>query len=69
MLSHYTEFKSNLKLAIPLMIGGLGQVLFSLVDNFMVGNFLGAEKRQKGLLHIFLLVARKQLTIYVYTIF
>ena len=44
MRIHYQEFKKNLALAIPIMIGGLGHVLFSLVDNLMVGNILGAEK-------------------------
>ena len=44
MKLHYRELKNNLQIAIPMMITGLGHVLYGLVDNLMVGNFLGAEK-------------------------
>ncbi len=42
VLRNYSkEFKTNLKLAAPIMMGQLGQVLVGLVDNLMVGD-LGA---------------------------
>jgi len=42
LLSKYTkEFPQNIKLAVPVMIGQVGQILVGLVDNIMVGK-LGA---------------------------
>lgn len=42
MLSKYTkEFPKNIQLAVPVMIGQVGQILVGLVDNIMVGK-LGA---------------------------
>ncbi len=44
VLSNYTkEFKYNLKLALPVMLGQLGHVMVGLVDNLMVGRLGAAE--------------------------
>ncbi len=44
MLSNYTkEFRQNLKIAYPVMLGQLGHILVALADNLMVGR-LGAAQ-------------------------
>ncbi|MEC8682800.1 MAG: MATE family efflux transporter, partial [Bacteroidota bacterium] len=44
MLSNYTkEFRHNLKIAYPVMLGQLGHILVALADNLMVGR-LGAAQ-------------------------
>ena len=44
MLAEYTkEFKYNLKLATPVILGMLGHTFVSLVDNIMVGQLGSAE--------------------------
>lgn len=44
MLHAYTkEFRQNLKIAYPIMLGQLGHVLVGLVDNLMVGHLGAAE--------------------------
>lgn len=47
MLSHFfkyqSEFKANLKLALPIIAGQVGQIIVNIVDNLMVGQ-LGAAQ-------------------------
>ena len=35
------QYKANLKLALPIILAQLGQVIVQLVDNIMVGNYGG----------------------------
>ncbi|MDY0781445.1 MATE family efflux transporter [Tenacibaculum sp. IB213877] len=58
-LSSYTsEFKKNLKIAYPVMLGQLGHVLVGLADNLMVGKLgaapLASVSLANGLMFIFL---------------
>ena len=58
-LSRYTsEFKRNLNLAYPVMLGQLGHVLVGLADNLMVGKLgataLASISLANGLIFIFL---------------
>ena len=58
MLSIYTkEFKYNLKLATPVMLGMLGHTFVSLVDNIMVGQLGSAELAAVSLGNSFIFIA------------
>ena len=58
MLSIYTkEFKYNLKLATPVMLGMLGHTFVSLVDNIMVGQLGSAELAAVSLGNSFVFIA------------
>ena len=58
MLTNYTkEFKYNLKLATPVMLGMLGHTVVSLVDNIMVGQLGSAELAAVSLGNSFIFVA------------
>ena len=58
MLSSYTkEFKYNLKLATPVMLGMLGHTFVSLVDNIMVGQLGTAELAAVSLGNSFVFIA------------
>ena len=58
MLSAYTkEFKYNLKLATPVMLGMLGHTFVSLIDNIMVGQLGSAELAAVSLGNSFIFIA------------
>jgi len=58
VLSIYTkEFKYNLKLATPVMLGMLGHTFVSLVDNIMVGQLGSAELAAVSLGNSFIFIA------------
>ncbi|OIQ30662.1 MAG: MATE family efflux transporter [Bacteroidetes bacterium MedPE-SWsnd-G2] len=58
ILNNYTkEFKYNLKLATPVMMGMLGHTFVSLVDNIMVGQLGTAELAAVSLGNSFIFVA------------
>ncbi len=58
MLSIYTkEFKYNLKLAAPVMLGMLGHTFVSFVDNIMVGQLGSAELAAVSLGNSFIFIA------------
>ncbi len=58
MLKAYTkEFKYNLKLATPVMLGMLGHTFVSLVDNIMVGQLGSAELAAVSLGNSFIFIA------------
>lgn len=58
MLSAYTkEFKYNLKLATPVMLGMLGHTFVSLIDNIMVGQLGAAELAAVSLGNSFIFIA------------
>lgn len=58
MLTSYTkEFKYNLKLATPVMLGMLGHTFVSLVDNIMVGQLGTAELAAVSLGNSFIFIA------------
>ena len=58
MLSSYTkEFKYNLKLATPVMLGMLGHTFVSLIDNIMVGQLGSAELAAVSLGNSFIFIA------------
>ncbi|MCB0446028.1 MAG: MATE family efflux transporter [Gelidibacter sp.] len=58
ILSQYTkEFKYNLKLASPVMLGMLGHTFVSLVDNVMVGQLGSAELAAVSLGNSFVFIA------------
>jgi MATE family multidrug resistance protein len=58
VLTNYTkEFKYNLKLATPVMLGMLGHTLVSLVDNIMVGQLGSAELAAVSLGNSFVFIA------------
>ena len=58
MLSIYTkEFKYNLKLATPVMLGMLGHTFVSLIDNIMVGQLGSAELAAVSLGNSFIFIA------------
>jgi len=41
-LKQYTsEFKTNIKLALPVIMGSLGHMIVGMVDDFMVGRYIG----------------------------
>ncbi|MBV7267935.1 MATE family efflux transporter [Winogradskyella luteola] len=57
-LSHYTkEFKYNLKLASPVILGMLGHTFVSFVDNVMVGQLGAAELAAVSLGNSFIFIA------------
>ena len=56
--SEYTrEFKYNLKLATPVMLGMLGHTFVSLVDNIMVGQLGSDELAAVSLGNSFIFIA------------
>ncbi|MEZ4803742.1 MAG: MATE family efflux transporter [Gelidibacter sp.] len=58
ILSHYTkEFKRNLQLATPVMLGMLGHTFVGLIDNIMVGQLGSAELAAVSLGNSFIFVA------------
>jgi MATE family, multidrug efflux pump len=58
LLTDYTkEFKYNLKLATPVMLGMLGHTFVSLVDNIMVGQLGSAELAAVSLGNSFIFIA------------
>ncbi len=58
MLTNYTkEFKYNLKLATPVMLGMLGHTFVSFVDNIMVGQLGTAELAAVSLGNSFIFIA------------
>lgn len=58
VLSHYTkEFKYNLKLASPVILGMLGHTFVSFVDNVMVGQLGAAELAAVSLGNSFIFIA------------
>lgn len=58
VLSNYTkEFKYNLKLATPVILGMLGHTFVSLVDNIMVGQLGSAELAAVSLGNSFIFIA------------
>lgn len=58
ILSNYTkEFKYNLKLATPVILGMLGHTFVSLVDNIMVGQLGSAELAAVSLGNSFIFIA------------
>lgn len=58
MLSNYTkEFKYNLKLAYPIIIGMLGHTMVAFVDNVMVGQLGTAELAAVSLANSFMFIA------------
>lgn len=58
ILSNYTkEFKYNLNLAAPVMLGMLGHTFVSLVDNIMVGQMGAAELAAVSLGNSFIFIA------------
>ena len=58
VLSEYTkEFKYNLKLASPVMLGMLGHTFVSFVDNVMVGQLGAAELAAVSLGNSFIFIA------------
>ncbi len=58
MLTNYTkEFKYNLKLAAPVMLGMLGHTFVSLIDNVMVGQLGSAELAAVSLGNSFIFIA------------
>ena len=58
MLTQYTkEFKYNLKLATPVILGMLGHTLVSFVDNIMVGQLGTAELAAVSLGNSFMFIA------------
>ena len=58
VLSNYTkEFKYNLKLASPVMLGMLGHTFVSFVDNIMVGQLGAAELAAVSLGNSFIFIA------------
>ena len=58
VLSHYTkEFRYNLKLASPVMLGMLGHTFVSFVDNVMVGQLGAAELAAVSLGNSFIFIA------------
>jgi MATE family multidrug resistance protein len=58
ILSNYTkEFKYNLKLAMPVILGMLGHTFVSLVDNIMVGQLGSAELAAVSLGNSFIFIA------------
>lgn len=58
MLANYTkEFKYNLKLATPVMLGMLGHTFVSLIDNIMVGQLGTAELAAVSLGNSFVFIA------------
>lgn len=58
VLSAYTkEFKYNLKLATPVMLGMLGHTFVSLIDNIMVGQLGSAELAAVSLGNSFIFIA------------
>ena len=58
MLTSYTkEFKYNLKLATPVILGMLGHTFVSLVDNIMVGQLGSAELAAVSLGNSFVFIA------------
>ena len=57
-LQNYTsEFRYNLKLAYPVMLGMIGHTLVSLVDNIMVGQLGTAELAAVSLGNSFVFIA------------
>ena len=58
MLTNYTkEFKYNLKLATPVILGMLGHTFVSLIDNVMVGQLGSAELAAVSLGNSFIFIA------------
>ncbi|NRR91973.1 MATE family efflux transporter [Winogradskyella undariae] len=58
VLSHYTkEFRYNLRLASPVMLGMLGHTFVSFVDNVMVGQLGAAELAAVSLGNSFIFIA------------
>jgi MATE family multidrug resistance protein len=58
ILSNYTkEFKYNLKLATPVMLGMLGHTFVGLIDNIMVGQLGSAELAAVSLGNSFIFIA------------
>ena len=58
MLANYTkEFKYNLKLATPVILGMLGHTFVSLIDNIMVGQLGSAELAAVSLGNSFIFIA------------
>jgi len=58
LLTNYTkEFKYNLKLAAPVMLGMLGHTFVSLIDNVMVGQLGSAELAAVSLGNSFIFIA------------
>ena len=58
MLQNYTrEFKYNLKLATPVILGMLGHTFVSLIDNIMVGQLGAAELAAVSLGNSFIFIA------------
>ena len=58
LLTQYTkEFKYNLKLATPVILGMLGHTLVSFVDNIMVGQLGTAELAAVSLGNSFMFIA------------
>ena len=58
VLSNYTkEFKYNLKLASPVILGMLGHTFVSFVDNVMVGQLGAAELAAVSLGNSFIFIA------------
>lgn len=58
MLAQYTkEFKYNLKLATPVILGMLGHTLVAFVDNIMVGQLGTAELAAVSLGNSFMFIA------------
>ncbi len=58
ILSHYTkEFKRNLQLATPVMLGMLGHTFVGLIDNIMVGQLGSAELAAVSLGNSFIFIA------------
>lgn len=58
ILDHYTkEFKYNLRLATPVMLGMLGHTFVGLIDNIMVGQLGSAELAAVSLGNSFIFIA------------
>jgi len=58
ILSHYTrEFRYNLKLATPIILGMLGHTFVGLIDNIMVGQLGSAELAAVSLGNSFIFIA------------